>query len=95
MSELVDLILKLSQEIKVIHAYLQQFQKTRLERFKEVWIDGQDVMQTLHISKRTLQTLRDNGTLPHSRINGKFYYKLSDIESLLEANYSTSKNYKS
>jgi len=95
MSELVDLILKLSQEIKVIHAYLQQFQETRLERFKEVWIDGQDVMQTLHISKRTLQTLRDNGTLPHSRINGKFYYKLSDIESLLEANYSTSKNYKS
>ena len=66
MSELVDLILKLSQEIKVIHAYLQQFQKTRLERFKEVWIDGQDVMQTLHISKRTLQTLRDSGMLPHS-----------------------------
>ncbi|WP_019038511.1 helix-turn-helix domain-containing protein [Psychroflexus tropicus] len=91
MSEIVDLILKLSQEIKVIHAYLQQFHKTRLERFKEVWVDGQDVMQLLHISKRTLQSLRDNETLPHSRINGKFYYKLSDIEALLESNYSPSK----
>ena len=30
----------------------------------EDWIDNQDVMQLLHISQRTLQTLRSNGTLP-------------------------------
>ena len=70
---------------------MQQFQKSRLERFNEAWIDGQDVMQTLHISKRTLQSLRDSGVLPYSRINGKFYYKVSDIEKMLEANYSTFK----
>lgn len=92
MTEIIDLILKLSQEIKAIKAYLQEYQKTRLERFNEAWIDGQDVMQTLHISKRTLQTLRDNGTLPYSRINGKFFYKVSDIERLLESNYSHSNN---
>ena len=91
MTEIIDLILKLSQEIKTIKAYLQQYQKTRLERFNESWIDGQDVMQSLHISKRTLQTLRDNGTLPYSRVNGKFFYKLSDIEKMLEANYQPSK----
>ncbi|MEQ6168638.1 helix-turn-helix domain-containing protein [Ekhidna sp. MALMAid0563] len=92
MTEIIDLILKLSQEIKTIKAYLQQYQKTRLERFNEAWIDGQDVMQSLHISKRTLQTLRDNGTLPYSRVNGKFFYKLSDIEQMLEANYQPSKS---
>lgn len=92
MTEIIDLILKLSQEIKIIKAYLQQYQKTRLERFNEAWIDGQDVMQSLHISKRTLQTLRDNGTLPYSRVNGKFFYKLSDIEMMLEANYQPSKS---
>ena len=92
MTEIIDLILKLSQEIKTIKAYLQQYQKTRLERFNESWIDGQDVMQSLHISKRTLQTLRDNGTLPYSRVNGKFFYKLSDIEKMLEANYQPSKS---
>lgn len=92
MTEIIDLILKLSQEIKTIKAYLQQYQKTRLERFNEAWIDGQDVMQSLHISKRTLQTLRDNGTLPYSRVNGKFFYKLSDIEQMLEANYKPSKS---
>ena len=92
MSELIDMILKLSQEIKWIRAYLGQFQKSQLEYFKDAWIDGQDVMMALHISKRTLQTLRDNGTLPYSRINGKFYYKVSDLEKLLESNYSTFKS---
>lgn len=92
MSELIDMILKLSQEIKWIRAYLGQFQKSQLEHFKDAWIDGQDVMIALHISKRTLQTLRDNGTLPYSRINGKFYYKVSDLEKLLESNYSTFKS---
>ena len=45
-------------------------------------------MLALNISQRTLQTLRDNGTLPFSRISGKFYYKVSDLEALLESNYS-------
>lgn len=52
------------------------------------WLDNQDIMQILHISPRTLQTLRSNGTLPFSRIKGKFYYKVSDLKALLESNYS-------
>jgi hypothetical protein len=48
-------------------------------------------MQMLHISKRTLQNLRDSKTLPFSRVNGKFFYKLSDIQSVLESNYSSPK----
>lgn len=52
------------------------------------WIDNQDVMQALHISPRTLQTLRSNGTLPYSRINNKIYYRRKDVENLLNANYS-------
>ncbi len=92
MNELINLILNLSQEMKNIKAILEVFQKTRLEKFKEAWIDGQEVMLALHISKRTLQSLRDSGVLPYSRINGKFYYKLSDIENILESNYSILKS---
>lgn len=88
MTELFDLLLKISQEIKTIKTYIEFFRKTRLEKFNEAWIDGQDVMQVLHISKRTLQSLRASGSLPYSRLNGKFYYKLSDIENMLESNYS-------
>lgn len=56
------------------------------------WLDSQDIMQTLHISKRTLQTLRTNGTLPYSRIGNKIYYKRSDIETILQNNYNNSLN---
>ncbi|HAZ03024.1 MAG: hypothetical protein A2W90_18395 [Bacteroidetes bacterium GWF2_42_66] len=88
MDEILKGILALSGELKEIKVHLQYLKKTRTEIFKESWIDGQDVMLALNISLRTLQSLRDSGTLPFSRINGKFYYKVSDLEKLLEVNYS-------
>ena len=54
------------------------------------WLDGSDVMRALHISPRTLQTLRSNGTLPYSHIGGKIFYKREVLEDLLERNYATS-----
>ena len=54
----------------------------------EDWIDGQIVMQALHISPRTLQTLRTNGILPFSRIGNKIYYRKSDILKILFDNYT-------
>lgn len=35
------------------------------------WMDNQEVCQQLRISPRTLQTLRDNGTLAYSQIGHK------------------------
>jgi hypothetical protein len=54
----------------------------------EDWIDGQLVMQALHISPRTLQTLRSNGILPYSRIGNKLYYRKQDILKILSDNYT-------
>lgn len=88
MEEIVKGILALSGELKEVKAQIQYLRKTRAEIFNETWIDGQDVLLALNISPRTLQTLRDSGTLPFSRLNGKFYYKVSDLEALLESNYS-------
>lgn len=50
---------------------------------KEIYYDKQDLMQMLHISIRTLHNWRKNGTLPFSKVNGKIYYKSSDLERLL------------
>jgi len=47
------------------------------------WLDNQDVCLILNISKRTLQTYRDNGTLPYSQINHKIYYKPNDLELVM------------
>ena len=55
------------------------------------WLDNQDVMQALHISPRTLQTLRSNGILPFSRIGNKIYYRRQDIIKILSDNYTLNK----
>jgi hypothetical protein len=47
------------------------------------WYDNQDVCRILRISPRTLQTLRDNGTLPFSQINRKIYYRPEDVQNVL------------
>ncbi len=47
------------------------------------WMDNQDVCFLLNISPRTLQTLRDNGTLAYSQISHKTYYKPDDVQKML------------
>ncbi|CAN1533326.1 Helix-turn-helix domain, group 17 [Spirosomataceae bacterium] len=92
MNEITLLLESLMSEIQIIKAYMANHKEPTESpvRFDKVWIDGQDVMLSLHISKRTLQHLRDSGVLPFSRINGKFYYKIADIENLLVRNYTFS-----
>ena len=46
-------------------------------------LDNQDVCQILNISPRTLQTLRQNGTLAYSQIEHKTYYKPEDVERII------------
>ena len=59
----------------------------REQAFLEDWIDGQEVMMKLHISPRTLQTLRSNGTIPYTKIGHKIWYLKRDIERILRSNY--------
>ncbi len=55
------------------------------------WVDAQDVVDKLHISLRTLQRWRISGVLPYSRVNGKCYYRKSDVLMLLMNNYNGEK----
>jgi hypothetical protein len=52
---------------------------------EEKWLDNQEVCLMMNITKRTLQTYKDKGLLPYSRLNRKNYYKLSDVQALLQA----------
>ena len=47
------------------------------------WLDNQEVCLLLKVSPRTLQTLRDNGTLAYTQICHKTYYKPGDVESII------------
>lgn len=86
MMEILKLLKSLANEISIIKTYVMGSVKNPTT-LKE-WLDGQEVIQYLHISKRTLQNLRASGLLPFSQVNGKFYYKATDVQDLLESNYS-------
>jgi len=60
----------------------------------EIWLDIQEACQLLKISKRTLQSYRDNGILAFSQIGGKIYFRASDIESHLNRHYVKALNAK-
>ena len=84
-------------EIINIEAGIFETMATRFEQFvKQIetlckhrnkglqkWLDNQEVCQLLNISKRTLQTYRDNGILPYSQIGHKMYYRPEDVERVL------------
>ena len=91
MIEVIQLMEELSKDFTLIKEYIMSVNQSKSTMLNETWMDGQEVMLLLKISKRTLQSMRDNGTLPFSRINGKFYYKAEDIQIMLESNYSSSK----
>jgi excisionase family DNA binding protein len=50
---------------------------------KGEWLNNEEVCDLLHISKRTLQTCRDTGAIPYSKIGRKCYYKISDVEQFI------------
>ena len=58
-----------------VNEILSKREEGRLSR----WMDNQDVCQQLRISPRTLQTLRDNGTLAYFQIGHKIFYKPEDV----------------
>jgi len=55
---------------------------------KEKWYVTDEVCKILNISRRTLQKLRDNGSVLFTKTGKKIYYKATDVEAFLE-NYSS------
>ncbi len=77
---------------------LKQFKTEMLYEIKQLikpeegqakqWLKSAEVRKMLNISPGTLQNLRINGTLRFTKIGGMMYYKLEDINRLLEGGLS-------
>ena len=80
-------------EARTFEAMLSKFEvfADRMEKLctlygdmsQRMWLDNQDVCLMLNISPRTLQTLRDNGTLAYTKIGNRTYYLPEDVESIV------------
>jgi hypothetical protein len=72
------------KKIEAVHSRLDAKEKEP----KEKWLDNQELMLLLKISKRTAQHYRDSGLISFSQVGNKIYYKLSDVEVLLNKHYN-------
>lgn len=54
---------------------------------RDKFVDNQEFIQLMKISKRTAQSWRDEKVIGFAQIGNKIYYKIGDIEDLLERNY--------
>lgn len=52
---------------------------------KKQWLKKKEVLALLQISANTLQTLRNNGTIPFKKLGGIIYYNIEDIQSILKS----------
>jgi DNA-directed RNA polymerase subunit F len=75
---------------------LREFKNELLNELKQImqpgqgqskkWLKSSEVRKMLNISPGTLQNLRINGTLRFTKMGSIMYYKLEDINKILEGN---------
>ena len=53
----------------------------------EQYLDNQEFLLLMKIPKRTAQNWRDEGKISFSQVGNKIYYRLSDVEEVLQKNY--------
>ena len=59
-------------------------QKTLEDKF----LDNQEFLLLMNISKRTAQFWRNSGIVAFSQIGSKIYYRMSDVKKLLDTHYN-------
>lgn len=73
----------LLKRLDVIQQEVSNKQKSPADTF----IDNQEFIQVMNVSKRTAQSWRDEGIISFSQIGSKIYYRMSDVQALLDKHY--------
>lgn len=98
---MAEIITKDSDEFKELAGWMKRIGRSledatarmRPAIADEHYLQGEDVCKLLHVSKRTLQTLRDEGAIPYTTIGGKILYPESALYETLRKNYRNYRQY--
>ena len=61
------------------------------QKTNSLFLDNNQFIRLMNISKRTAQQWRDNNVIFYSQIGNKIFYRITDIEKLLQDNYIKAK----
>lgn len=79
-----------SRLVAVVEAAVQKAAREALAQQKQPampakrWLTNREAQAYLGLSKATLARYRAVGLLPYSRVQSAVYYRLADVEALLE-----------
>ncbi|MDR2534103.1 MAG: helix-turn-helix domain-containing protein [Tannerellaceae bacterium] len=76
----------LQAKINMIAKFVAAIQSKAEEQPEDGWVDSYEVCTFLKISSKTLQRLRAENAITFSRIRGKNFYRISEIERLMKNN---------
>ena len=80
-------IVILPEELEVVKRELKNLQKAVNSgklKMEDPILSTEGVMNLLSVSRRCLQSWRDNSVIEYSAIKGKFYYRQSAVDRMLE-----------
>lgn len=73
------------QEFKVeLLTFIKELFLQQESKEAKKWLKSYEVRQMLNVSAGTLQTLRNSGTLPYTKMGGALYYEYKDIQKILD-----------
>ena len=75
-----ELLLELKEKINTIEQQLNEPIVVNRE-----WLEPSEICAILHIARRTLADYSRRGYLPYSRLGGRVYYRLADIDDYLSS----------
>lgn len=81
---LADTLVSLKESRRRINGFMQMYSPPLNG---DRYLTDREVAGLLRVSRRTLQKMRDNRTLPFLLLGGKALYREHDIQMLLERNY--------
>jgi hypothetical protein len=76
----------LTAKINTIAKFVAAIQSKADEQPEDGWVDSYEVCTFLKISSRTLQRLRASHSINYSQIRGKVFYRISEVQRLLQDN---------
>lgn len=82
--EFKELIRQIEEAFEDIADVREKYRPTLAD---EIYLNGEEVMEYLHISPRTLQTLRDKRLIGYTTLGGKILYPEKELQQVLYDNY--------
>ena len=71
---------QLLSEMRQLASRVELLERKSKDRRLSKWLNGEDVCELLHISERTLQTLRSLHKIGYAQIGHKFMYRPDEVE---------------